>query len=200
MTTKEIAEAVGKDERSVQRWVRKASDKMSSVSDKMSSSTSTHPADYDLEETCAIIEAGMGANAAAIYRANAQTIAPAVVDNEYGLDREYKLAIAGLYKMLESHESRIAKVERDHEERKALAPPPSKSTRQELRQIIGKLASSKYDNDYRRAWADLYREVYYRCRINVTARARHDGVKGVDVLEREGLLETATSIAMELLS
>lgn len=36
MTTKEIAEAVGKDERTVQRWAKRASDKMSSVSDKMS--------------------------------------------------------------------------------------------------------------------------------------------------------------------
>ena len=36
MTVKEIAQAVGKNERSVQRWVKKASDKMSSVSDKMS--------------------------------------------------------------------------------------------------------------------------------------------------------------------
>ena len=67
-----MAEAVGKDERSVRRWAGKASDKMSSVSDKMSSSTSMHPADYDLDETVAIIEAGMGANAAAIYRAMRQ--------------------------------------------------------------------------------------------------------------------------------
>ena len=35
MTTKEIAGATGKDERTVQRWVRKAGDKMSSISDKM---------------------------------------------------------------------------------------------------------------------------------------------------------------------
>jgi hypothetical protein len=92
MTTKQIAESVGRDERSVQRWIKKAAckmqsvgDKMSSVGDKMSSSTSTYPADYTLEETLAIIEAGMGKNAAGVYRASAQTApaaqaAPAIQD------------------------------------------------------------------------------------------------------------------------
>ena len=38
MTVKEIAGAVGKEDRTVQRWVKKTADKMSSISDKMSSS------------------------------------------------------------------------------------------------------------------------------------------------------------------
>lgn len=71
MTTKEIAQAVGKDERSVRRWVKKASDKMSVIADKMSVSSPMKPSDYDLEETLAIIEAGLGKNAAEIFRTNA---------------------------------------------------------------------------------------------------------------------------------
>jgi beta-lactamase class A len=49
MTTKQIAEAVGKDITTVQRWVKKTGGKMQSIDRKMQSSTSTHPADYDRE-------------------------------------------------------------------------------------------------------------------------------------------------------
>jgi len=47
MTVKEIAVAVGKDERTVARWVSRVSDKMSEVSDKVSKAKATSkPADY----------------------------------------------------------------------------------------------------------------------------------------------------------
>lgn len=71
MNTKEIAQAVAKDERSVRRWARKAADKVTAIADKMTASSSTHPADFDFEETIAIIEAGMGKNAAYMFRQNA---------------------------------------------------------------------------------------------------------------------------------
>lgn len=72
MTVKEIAEAVNKTERSVRRWAKKASDKMSTIRDKMSASTSTYPSEYTLKETLCIIEIGLGKNAANIYRMNAE--------------------------------------------------------------------------------------------------------------------------------
>lgn len=71
MTARQIAEAVGKDERSVQRWARKAADKMSSVAEKTSSAGHGTPANYTLDETIAIIEHGLGKNAAALFRENA---------------------------------------------------------------------------------------------------------------------------------
>jgi hypothetical protein len=196
MTTKDIAEAVGKDERTVQRWVSKASDKMSLVSDKMSSSTSMHPADYDLDETCAIIEAGMGANAAAVYRANAQSSAPSAGGNG-DLDAAFKAAVVQLTNMVTSLDSRVQTLEGEQAHRKVLAPPPGKSPRAELNEAVRKLASYSYENDYRLAWRAILKEVYYRLHINVTVRARNEGVKPIDFLEREGLLETATSIAVE---
>lgn len=73
MTVREIAQAVGKDERSVARWVSSLSDKMTEISDKVSKAKATSKAaDYSLFETCAIIEEGMGQAAASIYRANAK--------------------------------------------------------------------------------------------------------------------------------
>jgi transposase len=71
MTVKEIAKAVGKDVTTVQRWVKKLSVKMQSVDSKMQSSSPMHPADYTQEEVLAIIEEGMGPEAAGVYRANA---------------------------------------------------------------------------------------------------------------------------------
>lgn len=57
MTVKEIAIAVGKDERTVARWVSALSDKMPEVSDKVSKARATSkPADYSLDEVCLIIE------------------------------------------------------------------------------------------------------------------------------------------------
>ena len=86
MTSREIAQATGKGERTVQRWVQNMTAKMTSISDKMAVSSSTHPADFDLEETIAIIEEGMGKNAAAIYRSNAsrkQTPASVLTDKDF---------------------------------------------------------------------------------------------------------------------
>jgi hypothetical protein len=85
MTVKEIAEAVGKDERSVRRWVQKVltdktsvrndvlNDKMqlrTSIAEKAEHSSPEKPANYTPEETLLIIEAGLGKNAAGIFRAN----------------------------------------------------------------------------------------------------------------------------------
>jgi hypothetical protein len=96
MTVKGIAEAVGRDESNVRRWIKKISklqnavmnevltgempvrnevldDKMSlrnSIAEKAEHSSPENPADYTLEEVSLIVEAGLGKNAAGIFRAN----------------------------------------------------------------------------------------------------------------------------------
>ncbi len=204
MTTRQIAEAVGKTERAVRNWTRKAAENFSSVAEKMTASSPMRPADYNLDEVTEIIKQGMGANAAAVYRQNAeQSVRPEVARSSStndDIDREFKAAIAGLYKMLQSHENRIQSIERDHEHRKALAPPPGMSTRQELVLAMRKVAHRKYNGDHASAWAELSRQMYYRCSINLKVRANNDGVRRIDILERDGLLETATSIALEMLT
>ena len=87
MNTHEIAQTTGKDERSVRRWVRKASDKMSGLSVKMSDAERTKkPADYDFDETLAIIEAGMGKNAAAILQTYANVQGQPTTNEKVGQD------------------------------------------------------------------------------------------------------------------
>jgi len=72
MNTKEIAIAVSRDERSIQRWIKKVSEKNVGIGVKYSSSSPKNPADFTLEETIAIIEQGLGKNAAEMYASNAR--------------------------------------------------------------------------------------------------------------------------------
>jgi DNA-directed RNA polymerase specialized sigma24 family protein len=57
MTAKEISQATSKPEQTVKNWIKKTSSKMDNVKSKMDkASQDKKPADYDLDETCAIIE------------------------------------------------------------------------------------------------------------------------------------------------
>jgi transposase len=72
MTVKEIAQAIGKDASTVSRWVEKVSCKMQEVYRKVQEAKATSkPADYNLKETCQIIESGMGSDVASVFYANA---------------------------------------------------------------------------------------------------------------------------------
>lgn len=72
MTVKEIAEAVGKPQRTVQDWVKKISAKSASIGAKLASSSSTYPADYTLSEVIEIIRTGAGDSIADTFATNAQ--------------------------------------------------------------------------------------------------------------------------------
>jgi len=85
MTVKEIAQSTETSERTVRRWIERLrtkcpqdGDSLSAASgfaEKMSEAGHGKAADFDVDETCRIIEAGLGKNAAALFRANAQMIA-----------------------------------------------------------------------------------------------------------------------------
>jgi hypothetical protein len=71
MTTKEIAESVGKDYSTVSRWIEKVSCNMQEVYCKVQEAKRTSkPADYEPREVAAIIAQGMGDDVAGIYREN----------------------------------------------------------------------------------------------------------------------------------
>jgi hypothetical protein len=110
MTIKEIAQAVGKDERTIQRWIEKVlhtqnvdvdrqnvdvdrqNVDVESIRLKAGSRDPHHPADYTLNETLIIIEAGIGPEAAGVFRANAQQKAPGTLASAPVL-RELRLAL-----------------------------------------------------------------------------------------------------------
>ena len=189
MTTKEIAEAVGKDERTVQRWAKKASDKMSSVSDKMSSGSPANPADYDLNETCSIIEIGMGKNAADLYRTSAK------IPGDSGYVTKRDLAVFGAAIVSEMIKQFLPAIQ-GVKPAAAQIEAPKLETRDELRRIVAK--AGKASGDYSGAWNTLYQDVYYRMHRNVNECAKNRGMDKLDYIESEGILPEVIAIAREI--
>jgi hypothetical protein len=71
MTTKEIAQATGKAEKTVRTWIFNLAAESATIAAKLAASAPMKPADYTLAEVCDIIEAGLGKAAADVYRTNA---------------------------------------------------------------------------------------------------------------------------------
>lgn len=71
MTTKEIAENIGKPDRTVRDWVKSLTAKSTVVAAKSATSSPAYPAQWTLAEVCEIIEEGLGVGAANAFRDNA---------------------------------------------------------------------------------------------------------------------------------
>jgi len=194
MNTREIASAVNKDERSVRRWINKASDKMSGLSDKMSGAEKTKiPADYDLEETCFIIEQGLGKNASEMFRANAnfnKTPLPESTLTQRDLDLISALTISiisGLNQRLTNLESKI-------EEKQILLPAPEIKTRDGISKIVKEYAY-KTDTPYSVIWSRLYTEFNYRHNCNVNTSAKNRNMTVIDYIDTEGMIDQLYAVA-----
>lgn len=132
MTTKEIAVAVGKAEKTVRTWASKATAKSAEA-------TPAHPADWTLDESCAIIEVGLGKNAASLFRENAKNKAvPAVGSSLTARDME---VIGGIVAaIMASMNSRVEKIEAKIEQRQALLPAPQIKPRDNVNKIVREFA------------------------------------------------------------
>lgn len=193
MTTKEIAESVGKDVSTVQRWIKKMNGKMQSIDGKMQSSTSTNPADFTEDETLAIIENGMGKNAAGIYRMNIK----ASKDDFTEMVTKADLATFGTAIVTEVIKQLLPLIQSPVEKQEPLAiEAPGMALRDQLRKIVDQAA--KESGDYQGTWNMLYSDIRYRLHINVNERAKNAGVSKLDILEAEGHLMSAILIAKEL--
>lgn len=196
MTTKEIAEATNKPERTIQNWVKKTSAKMEQISAKMEQARKTSkPADYDLDESCAIIEAGMGKNAASLYRENAKhAIAPAKGSTLTARDVE---VIGGIVSSIMANLSaRMGHIEQRIDQRQALLPAPEVKPRDNVSRIVRQYAKDS-NVEFRQAWGELYREYGYRTNSNPTVSARNRNMPIIDYIEAEGMIGTLESIAID---
>lgn len=199
MNTREIAQTTGKNERTVQRWTVRASDRMSSIADKMSASSPAKPADYSFDETLAIIEAGMGKNAAAIWRTNAQTdckmpsIAGKIPEGNDYVQRGMELVFGAIGKL----DERISRIESRVEERQALLPAPQMSRRDHINKLAREYAT-KTGVNFSESYSTLYREFGYRTRTNPSLSAKNRGMTIIDYIEAEGQIDTLEAVAMEV--
>lgn len=201
MNVKEIAQTVNKDERSVRRWVKKASDKMSGLTDKMSDAEKTKkPADYTFEETIAIIESGLGKNAALIWKTNAEkrnAMYPIptmeIAAESDSVRRGMELVFGAIGKL----DERLAKIETRIEQRQALLPAPSMKPRDHINKIVREYANNNHVH-FPDAYARLYREFGYRTNSNPSVAAKNRGMTIIDYIESEGQIETLESVAVEI--
>lgn len=196
MTTKQIAEAVGKEERTVRNWVKRLAEKMAAVAEKSSASSPMKPADYDLDETCAIIEAGLGKNAASLYRENARRATAPAPSSGGDLDAAFKAAVVALTAMVQGLDGRLSKVEEKIEERRALLPAPALEPRQRINMLVREY-SAKTGESFSASWGGLYREFGYRTRSNPGVSARNRGMTTLDYIEAEGLLPELEAVALD---
>jgi hypothetical protein len=188
MTTKEIAQAVGKDERTIQRWVKRAGDKMPSVADKMSSAGHGKSADYTLEETLAIIEAGLGKNASGVFRANAEKPAP----DTTSLTAIIRETITAMVPVLVE----VVRGALPQQQIAALPAPAELSQRDQLLRVVNGYAHRS--GDHAGAWRELYTQFYYRYHRNIRECAKNRGMDTLDYAENEGIMDELLSLAVSL--
>ena len=193
MTVKEIALFTGKTEKTIQRWVKKASDKMSSVADKMSSAGHGKTVHYDIDEVEAILTAGsMSKDAVSILMENARKNLEPKNDPLLMILEQNNLLMA---KMIEIIEDRAIPARKEP----IAISAPAKSTRKELNQLVRRYADEKLNRDYQKAWNILYQETLYRMSRNVKVCAKNQGISKIAYMEHEGMIDSAISIIVELL-
>lgn len=198
MNTREIAQSVGRKERAVRNWIQKAAAKNAAMKAKNAASTSTYPADYTLEETLAIIEAGMGKNAAGIFRANAER-EPQARETLTQRDKELIAEIVSMTvsRTMERLDQRMATIENHYQQRAALLPAPQISDRENLNRIIRQYAKDQ-GISHSVVWGTLYSELYYRLNVNVRLRAENRNIPVIEYIDQEGLMPETLSIALEV--
>lgn len=169
---------------------------MQSIDGKMQSSTSTHPADYSFDETLAIIEAGMGKNAAAIWQTNANIQGQPTTNEKGGQDyvqRGMELVFGAIGKL----DERLSRIESKVEERQALLPAPQISRRDHINKLAREYAT-RHSIGFSEAYTTLYREFSYRTHSNPSISAKNRGMAIIDYIEAEGQIDTLEAVAMEV--
>jgi len=195
VTTREIAGSVGKTERSIQTWARKTGEKIASVGEKIASAGHGKAADFDINETIAIIETGMGKNAADLFRMSAKE--KATENQEVPTDRLDRLELL-MDKMLVAMGNMMLMqqpVQTKTQERATL-PAPALDPRSHIIKLANEYVS-KTGIEHRDAYTMLYREFGYRTHCNAILSAKNRGMKIIDYIDSEGQIETLEAIALE---
>lgn len=192
MTTKEIALATGKPERTVYNWVKRYCAKSAEAGAKLAEAQKSggKPAEWTLDESCQIIEIGLGKNAAALYRENANqkptTLDAAAIAQVVGQTITAMMPAIRAALMGTVPENKIT----------ALPAPLALSTRDQLRRVVN--AYGNASGDFRGAWNELYTQYYYRYHRNLRECAKNRNMDTLDYAESEGLLEDLLALAIDL--
>lgn len=204
MTVKELASFTGKDERTVQRWIKKAGDKMSAIGDKMSVAGHGKVVDYTIDEVEQILlNSSMSKDAVSILMENARHNKPVIQNQTSTLtERDVELisSIVSLTvaKTIEQLDNRMKNIENRIEERQALLPARKKDSRAHITELVRNYAFN-HNMNYNNVYSMLYREYGYRTHSNPTVSAYNRHITTIEYIEQSGNIEILESIAIEML-
>ena len=198
MTTKEIADFNEVTTKTVRRWVDKLSrvggqNAISNEKIKMLEAGEKGTAvDWNEEEVYAIMTAG-GRGVVTAWMKNAKPVQNGQVASQNAVDGRMD-KLEGMFEKLLLVVGNLAIA--TAQTKKPELPAPKLAPRDELRMIVNSAVDES--KDYSGAYRKLYTEIYYRLHINVTERAKNAKTGALDILEAEGLLESAVLIAREI--
>lgn len=95
-------------------------------------------------------------------------------------------------------DGRMTNIEQKIEQRKMLLPAPQLDARAHIKKMIDEYVS-RNGIEHRDAYRYLYREFFYRTRCNASLCAKNRGMKTIDYIDDEGMIEILEAIAMEVL-
>ena len=216
MTIKELVEFTGRTDRTIRRWIDKASlqgyDKMSQGCDKMSQG---YAIDYTIDDIEKILNAGsMSRDAVIILMGNARrnmevkqesTVlsmnnqpAQNVAQDVEVMQMFADMMAVSLATALKPIYDRLDNVESSKPKQLALPSAPDIKPRALLRQLVNDYAHS-INITPRESWNELYKQFYYRCNESIKTKAKNLKIIPLDYLENENKLLTACSIMKDLI-
>ncbi len=84
------------------------------------------------------------------------------------------------------------------QEKRVLLPAPQLDSRAHIKKMIDEYVS-RNKIEHGDAYRYLYREFFYRTKCNASLCAKNRGMKTIDYIDNEGMIETLEAIAMEVL-
>lgn len=203
MTLQEIADLMRTTPRTIRRWIEnqrsdtltERSDTLTDVRAKIDTARTTKKsATFTLEETLYIIRLGgndtladlLAANATQANTANLPTVK---VSNLAEIIAEAMTRT--MTPMLEKLTETLDRVNRLQQ----LLPAPELSDRDRLRRHVNQYCHET-GLDHHSAWLRLYDRHYYRCKTNLRHRAEKEGIKTLDLAEREDRIRELYQVAL----
>ena len=95
-------------------------------------------------------------------------------------------------------DGRMTNIEQKIEQRKILLPAPQLDARAHIKKMIDEYVS-RNGIEHSDAYRYLYREFFYRTKCNASLCAKNRGMKTIDYIDDEGMIEILEAIAMEVL-
>jgi len=210
MTVKELSELTARTERTVRRWINKASETSDTLSAKMTYAyKSKDPADLNIEEVekilrCStvpkiVVDALMTSSIKEKPTEYDKVLKPlhGATDPIMILLENQQNIMVMMMKKLDAMAINKGEEIKSGKDSPKMISAPEQDFRSMLNQIVRKHATKFNDGKVQESWGMLYEELYYRCHVSIRTRANNSGRSKLDEIERADLLESSYFIMIE---